>query len=709
MRKFSIGLISLVAVLAVYMLYGRIDKTPPINTDAGAQFVDTVADSNLGDVDSKTGMIGTVGIETVQKAKYIIYNKNEEVEREWGFERLLHEVRDIWEIEKPYMNFYQRNFKCYVTADSGKVRVETAVGKTTPKDATFTGNVVIHILPESSGKIKESRIFLDDIFFLSEKSQLSTTGPVKFVSEDVLMLGTGMELVYNDQLKRLEYLRLMDLESLRGKSSQMGFISSNQNQADTAGLVKTAQPGESVISSSQPKAQVATIQPQSEQEEGEYYKCVFNKNVVIDSPEQLVFAGDTICINDIFWSTATDSRPNEAEARTPETRQQSIEDADMSNVTVAVANEPNKPSEDIIVTCDGGFVVVPMDSTRAIEILAETDMETTRPPDKFNQAEGRTAFITRQINYNASTGDSIVDGASELKFYTGDMFQSETDKATVPVKVTSQKQVKFLSALNQVIFEDNCKCEMLRDEIDGRRQYMISGPKFTVDLLPSQDKQPSGSDRRIKHFTADGGVVKLATVKKADDKVLGGVEIKCLKCDYDTIQQLFVATGPGLIKLNNSDVPEPNSQTDKFSLNKPSWAIIENFQVLKYFLDKNQLIADAGPNGLLNVNYFPIVKGQIRFDQQATVTTAHVQANFIETAGEKLKLSTLTATGGISYKDRDKEFDGGKLFYDAAKSIVTVQGDELQPCRFNGVAVDAIEWDLKTDRVKFEITAPGAL
>ncbi|MCH8121362.1 MAG: LPS export ABC transporter periplasmic protein LptC, partial [Planctomycetes bacterium] len=199
MRKFVIGFISLAAVLVIYLLFSRLNKTPPIDTGAGAEFADAVADSNLGGFDSKVGLLGEIGVETIQKARFITLNKNQEVEREWGFERLVHKIRDIWEIEKPYMNIYRRNFKCYITADIGNVQVETAVGKSTPKDATFTGNVVVHILPEGSSNIKESHIYLDDIIFLSEKSQLSTANSVKFVSEDTRMLGTGMELVYDDE------------------------------------------------------------------------------------------------------------------------------------------------------------------------------------------------------------------------------------------------------------------------------------------------------------------------------------------------------------------------------------------------------------------------------------------------------------------------------------------------------------------------------
>jgi len=735
LRKFYIGFISLAAVLAIYLLCGRVSKTPPIplDNDTGAEFIDSVADSNNGGLDNEVGMIGEVGVGTVRKARYITLNENKEVEREWGFEKLLHEVRDIWEIEKPYMNIYQRNFKFYVTADTGKVRVETAVGRSTPKDAAFTGNVVIRILPVDSSNVKKSNIYLDDITFLSERSQLSTAGPVKFVSENAQMLGTGLELIYDSKLERLEYLRIIDLDNLRIKSSQAGFLSNagtqTESTADTAGPAKMQQPDEPLVASDKEQTQTTVARTQVEHGKGEYYKCVLNKNVLIDSPQQVVFADERVYISDIFWSRASNGQSNEADAGSAERTPQSPNDANTSNAAVPKQDEPNESSQSepnessekfeyIVVTCDGGFVVTPMDSKRADGYSGRSAPEAStitgsKSPKELKDADGRTTFLTRKIDYSASTDDTIALGASELKFYTSDLFQAEPNQtivpATVPVKVTSQKQVRFMPALNQVIFEGDCVCEMLRKDANGRQQYVISGPKFTVDLLPDENKRSSDSGRRIKHFTAEGGSVKLANVKTAGERLLGGVELKCLECDYDTARQLFLATGPGVIKLYNADVPEPNSQPDKFSLNKPCWAIIESFQTLKYFLDKNQLVADAASQALLNVNYFPIVNGQVQYDRQVTVTAAHVQADLIEADEGEFKLSTLSATGGITFEDQDKEFNGSKLFYDAGKAIITVQGDELQPCRFNGVPVDAIEWDLKTDKIKFEITGPGAL
>ncbi len=209
MRKLIVGFISLGFVFAAYLLYTGVSVTPAFVTDPGAEFIDYAADSNIGDFDGEVGKIGDIGLGPARKANFTTFNKKTRVlEREWGFEKLLHEARGYWELEKPYMNVYQRNFKCYITADNGQVQVEDAVGRPTPRDAKFSGNVVIHVLPKESSGMKESHVYLDDMTFLSERSQLSTAGPVEFVSADVHMLGTGLEIIFNDQSDRLEFFRL---------------------------------------------------------------------------------------------------------------------------------------------------------------------------------------------------------------------------------------------------------------------------------------------------------------------------------------------------------------------------------------------------------------------------------------------------------------------------------------------------------------------
>jgi len=734
MRKFYIGFISLAVVLVIYLLYSRLDTTNLPDTAKQADFIDTVTDSNMSELESKVGQIGDVGVGTVKDAIFITRNENQEVVREVGFKRLLNKSSDIWETEKPFINLYRSNFICNITADTGTILVETAVGQTTPKDATFTSNVVVHIVPAGSGSVKESFIYLDDITFLSDKSLLSTANSVRYASEDARMFGTGLELVYDDLLERLEYLWIIDLESLHIKKSETAFLTGSkkpaEKPADTNDRAETKQPNEPAVASDTTTTQAASTQPSIEQRKGEYYNCVFSENVLIDDPEQLVFAPDKIFITDILWSKTSNTKPGETDtdaevvsadqsakvAGVAEQSPQIPDNADTDTVAVAKPGEPNESpdkSHEIVITCDNGFIIALKESPKLLEKLAKTSVETTAPayrrPEKFDRAEGRKTFLSRRIDYNALTDDVIATGASDLKFYSADLGQTDPNKPALPVTVTAQQHVRFLPASNQAVFEGNCQAQMLQTDPNFLQQYTLLAPKLTIDLIKDANDRTSASAPGIKHFTADGGLVRLISKKTAGRKQLGGIQLESRKFDYEPGKGLFVATGPGIITMDNSKISPSTTETGKFSLSKPCYAVVREYETLKYYIQKNRIVADAPSEDGLIINYFPVINGKVQIDQQATVTTPHIQVDLIKTASGQSKLSTLSATGGIVYEDQDKLFEGSSLFYDATKSLVTVHGDELRPCYYNGAFAGSIEWDLKTDSIKTDVAGPAIL
>ena len=833
MRKFVIGFVSLCVVLAAYLLYSRLSSSPSIDTGPEVDIIESASDANAVGFDSEIGKIGGVGLGPVRKAKYItLNNKTNEVEREFGFEKLLSESRDIWDIEKPYMNIYRRNFKCCVTADNGKVQVETAVGRTTPKDATFSSNVVVHIIFGPPGDVKESFVYLDSIIFLSERSLLSTAGPVRFVSEDVRMNGTGLELVYSEQTGRLEYFKIADLESLQIKGAQAAMFSPgkvrDEAPAEAAKNTASQQPDEAFLAGDTQKTEASApdTEPQAGQKLGDYYKCTFSKNVLVNTSEQLIFAGDELCINDIndiFWSKSSAGRSDDTDASaaddgekaavTAEPDRQIADSTGEPDVDAPEPAEPNVPAEqleNIVVTCDSGFVVVPRDSVRAQEDAAANEVKDavseTEPPSEFDNGTGKTRFLTRRIDYNVTTGDGIADGLSELTFYVGSASGADSNEAPVPVKLTArkganfshasnkvvftdclvtkpqsdltepkditfsapeitvnlyedrtkkpdmfaagpaelvfymedanstdinqepipvtvnaQKQARFLAASNQIVFEGDSRCTMLKEDPNALVKYMLLSEQITVDLPADSNDSLSGPAAGIKHLAATGDVVRLATTKtsKAEGafagqvqdpntaKLLGGVELKCSRFDYDAVRQLFLATGPGVIKLNNSKASEPNETVGRFSMQKPCWAVLDGFDTLTYFIRENRIVADTGSQEKLRMYYIPAVDG--RYDEHVSVKASRVEALLYELPSGQTELSTLTATGGIEYEDKDNQFIGSELFYDHKTAIVKVKGDESQPCYYNGVLVDGIEMNIKTGRDEAEIVGPGAL
>jgi hypothetical protein len=173
---------------------------------------------------------------------------------------------------------------------------------------------------------------------------------------------------------------------------------------------------------------------------------------------------------------------------------------------------------------------------------------------------------------------------------------------------------------------------------------------------------------------------------------------------------MFLASGPdGLIAADHSKLPAPKrrrKRTEKFSLRQPCYAVLRGFDTLKYHLDSDHLIADSELGQML-IDYFPAVEGE--YSEQIEAGASHIEAVLYETRDKKLELSTLSATDGISYREKDRQFAGSKLFYRAEESLMTILGDETQPCLYNGAHVDQIEYNLKTDRVKTRITGPGQL
>jgi hypothetical protein len=61
-----------------------------------------------------------------------------------------------------------------------------------------------------------------------------------------------------------------------------------------------------------------------------------------------------------------------------------------------------------------------------------------------------------------------------------------------------------------------------------------------------------------------------------------------------------------------------------------------------------------------------------------------------------MTLASLTASNGIDFEDEKSHFAGSVLFYDGDKDLLTVRGDAVQPCMFNGAPVDQIVMNLKT-------------
>ncbi len=657
LRKIYVWIISLLAVLLIYLLVNRLYETPEIEIEKADELA-----AITGEFDSNVGKVGDVGVGKVEFAVF------KDTNREFGFEKLLHKEGSEWELEKPFMVFYRPKFKCFINAARGKVQVETSAGKTTPKDATLSENVVIHILPEPPSSIKETFIYLDDLLFISDRAQISTAGQVKLISEDAQMLGKGMELIYNNQAYRLEYLKIFHLDSLLLRTSGPSFLPPSRTDSgspiDTVARVETPPPALPVASDDSQKAELSPAeshQPTKQtaaQSDVQYYSFLFRKNVLVNGPEYLIFA-DEFAINNISdknnenKTVGTDgTAPAPAQSKTAQAKTQK-----------PTENLPEQPV-DIIVTCDDGIVVTPMDKT--LKKTAEMDAVSTvtggRGLENFGDPNGQATLAARRIDY--------------------------------------------CSISEEVLLQGDCLGTIRETDKNIKAERKLSAQKILVKLS-KENKQNTSQAPGIEHVTASGGVVQLDTSKWAGEKLLGFTKLKCLQFDFDPNEQVFSAAGPGAIAVDNSRIAHSKPKANKFSLQKKCVAVARNFDTLNYFLQENQVIADAGNEQIL-IDYFPVEND--RYGQQITATARHIEALLYETAEGRNELSTLRASGGISYAEKGIDFEGSSLFYDANKSLITAWSDGSQPCLLNGTPVDGIKYNLKSGRAsEAKIVGPGGL
>jgi hypothetical protein len=314
--------------------------------------------------------------------------------------------------------------------------------------------------------------------------------------------------------------------------------------------------------------------------------------------------------------------------------------------------------------------------------------------------------------------DIVADGPAELDFYIDDLADSQDSNELLPAKVVARKHARFLSESKQVVFSGSCSSTILRNDPNYVEEFTLQSEKMTVDLPKDANDGSAASETGIEHLAAEGGVVTLAALKKAKGgtkngknlktgRKLGGIEIKCNRIDYSSLQQLFIATGPALVKLNNTEVKEPNERIGASGIGTEWWAVVENCGSLQYSPGENRIVANAVPGETLHIKYITVENGQ--FGPVILATAGHVDIRLDETENGQTELSTLYASGGIDYKDNGNRFIGSELLFERRKSLVTVAGDNNQPCYFNGSLVDGIKYNLRTGKVRAKVVGPGAL
>jgi hypothetical protein len=402
------------AILIVYRIYNRIADTPAIEPpdQTGADLPDPVFDEGSPTIN------GTVVVGQAENARYtFVDDQTKEVTRVFGFQKLLNPEAGTrkWNLQKPYINMYEKTFDCEITADRGTLTVETVKGNPSPTDGQLYDNVVIRVRARQTDRPIDSVIYMDQLNYNSERSEFSTEGPLRVVSPRAEMEARGMLLIYNPAMSRIEFLKVVHLDYLHLKdiesfSTRADDEAAPAEDADKA-MVSAESPEVPALSSVasvvpvQPAPAIAAPKPASAGEAAvptapasadDFYVCTFSRDVVIEYGGEVTVLGDQeIVINNILWSgsrseggasspdaaatgaaaagettagpdtpaAATGGQEAHAGGAAAETDVVSGDAAatPAAPETVAAAAEV-KPPVDVHVTCKGGFMAKPLTS-----------------------------------------------------------------------------------------------------------------------------------------------------------------------------------------------------------------------------------------------------------------------------------------------------------------------------------------------------------
>jgi len=556
-QKIYLWAVTVITVLAIYLLYVQLTGTQRIVIDQGSGIIAEPVESARSD--EIIGMIDDqIGIGTVEVARFCNYRPDKSISREFGFDSLIHRKGNEWELARPFINVYERGFKCKITADKGQATVEPSHDGPVLKNETLSGNVVVHILPDKTSEMSESFIYFDYVEFSSDKASLWTEGPVRFVSDQAQMRGRGLRFMYNDTSGRIELFEITDMYKLelkvlvkdnnpRGSS----LMSSNDSDYLLAGHTNKAPVEEKSIGEANGKLRKFELSK---------YRCIFRDNVRIETNDYTAMAESLVIDNILFRSQENGKNAIVKSSHAGDENK----DFDRGTRGEAGINSSTRNNGDftssetlaghrqedglvafITVTCAGGLELGPVDSPR-MRIDVSNNVLTDRTRQGFIRGfynSSRSAGVIGDIiSYDISSEQVTAAGKSQLLFYA-DSFGGSGEPA--PMAITADDRIIYDSRRGVVDFEGNCEFVVIAEAGDTNERYTLNASKLQV-LLSRGGPGVGGYNRGVREVLAQDNVVIKVTIG-TDNKTRATFTAQQIR--YEPARQMVLAKSPSKLKI----------------------------------------------------------------------------------------------------------------------------------------------------------------
>ena len=764
MRKLIIGLIAVGFVVSLFWGYALIMDAKPIE-------VRNVTESDtleMPESDDAAQQAGETDVRVVEKARYVVLDpETKEISRVFGFEKLLNQGMDTTrrQVEKPYMIFYESSFQCRIDADTGMFQTETSGASSMPKDARLNGNVKIHVMPKSGSKVSETIIEMDDLVFSSERSEFATDRKIHIKSEQVELKGTGLIVIFDPASGKIDYLRIRDLEEIR----MQGLMDSKSGTKSGVKIANTETDAESATPVSTPPTDDSSIS--SEKTDGteaesptplRYYQCILEDNVEIKYGNEIIIAGaDQVNVQNILFSKLDQSSEAEEPSERVKDKPKPAVKPDQPSGQDSKTESKIKPEAEILVTCDGGIILKPMQDADAAQmsvaqsalsvamgdsplriaeitpalqqtpaigtanLAGEKDAvvrsDTAKTPPAASDtvlkaaldpnALPPTKFEARKIDYDLLTGSGLAHGPVRFTFYQTPDSNSIAPTMPIPITVTADENARFIAdsskTINQVVFSGNVMTTRTAPTPDFVQLDKLHSEKLTVNLDEVQDGSIG-----LSHLSVTEGKVYVQSQRTQEDRELSRVKLYCTEISYDKVHDVILAKGPGKIELVNNE----HSQTagsDNNPMKGPYVAMVDGFTAIRWDMDKQSIIAD-GDQDAMKLAYYPILDGQIQ--KQIFVYSMRLEMSYLPDAAEIKKVFT---DKSIIYEEWNNDMTkrlhyivGQSLDYDAVDGDgwMKIAGTPAVPCNVDGARMQEVLVHPVTGEIKASIsTTPGIL
>ncbi len=277
---------------------------------------------------SKGGKLGGIDI-TVMYNPTFQNRKDGKITQEFGWLGKLNYSRaNYWEMEEPFIRIFQSNMTIEVTARYGKMQTDTVAGEMQLEDASFSGEVCIHVSPTEESKVEECWIHMEEMVFISDRSEFSSEGEISFRSLSLDMEGHDLHFVYNNFERKVQFFRLDDLDHMVVRVPDSGLFFRDQVPVPT--------PGSSAVVIRDPNEKEDLPQALAAALAGQLYHCRLHRNVMLQTPKQAIYSGEGVVLTHILWPKGALEKwqgggseeiedPNGAEAVATETQEDSTQ------------------------------------------------------------------------------------------------------------------------------------------------------------------------------------------------------------------------------------------------------------------------------------------------------------------------------------------------------------------------------------------------